>query len=74
MACRVGITTQPETRKRRWQSRYQRLWRWEIIDRYRSKSAAQKREIQKANEHGCDYHPGGSGPERATWHVYHFYY
>ena len=72
MACRVGITTNPERRKKEWQQEYPHLWDWTIIAKYGTKSAAQARENQEAKRRGCASSPGGGGPEVATWHVYFF--
>ena len=72
MACRVGITTDPVRRKQDWQRQYPRLRNWRILSTHNSKSAAQQRESQEARNRGCTAHPGGEGPERATWYVYYF--
>ena len=74
MACRVGITQDMETRKAFWQRDYPRLRNFRRISTHRTKSAAQAAETKKARAHGCDHHPGGGGPERGTWYVYHFTY
>ena len=73
MNCRVGITTDSDRRKQEWKKRYPRLRKWQIISRHRTKTAAQNKERAVAEEHGCYAHPGGSGPERGAWNVYHFY-
>lgn len=72
MACRVGITTHPERRKKEWQLEYPNLRNWVVLGTYDTKSAAQTRENTEANRPGCAAAPGGSGPELATWHVYRF--
>lgn len=74
MACRVGITTNPERRKQEWISEYPNLTGWTILGSYSSKSAAQDRENREAASRGCVSSPGGSGPEYATWYVYYFRY
>ena len=74
MACRVGITTDRPGRKQYWKRQHPTLKRWQILSEHRTKSAAQQKENMVSEKHGCNYHPGGSGPQRATWYVYHFYY
>ena len=74
MACRVGITTDPERRKQEWEREQPTLRRWRILSTHRTRSAAQTRENQEARNRGCQAHPGGPGPERATWRVYYFEY
>ena len=74
MACRVGITTDPQRRKQEWEEEYPWLRRWTIISRHSTRSAAQTKENQEARNRGCEAHPGGAGPERATWYVYYFEY
>ena len=72
MGCRVGITTDLETRRKHWESQYYGFSGWTVVSTHYSKSAAQAKESEKARQHGCVSHPGGSGPEKATWYVYHF--
>ena len=48
MACRVGITTDPEERKRYWQSRYRSLRNLRIVGQYNSKTKAQQEETRLA--------------------------
>ena len=72
MACRVGITTDPEERKRYWQSRYRSLRNWRIVGQYNSKTKAQQEETRLARLWGCEASPGGAGPEYAVWYVYVF--
>ena len=72
MACRVGITTDPETRRQAWARAYPSLRNWQTLGTYRTKSAAQAAETQTAQRYGCAAAPGGAGPEYATWYVYYF--
>lgn len=72
MACRVGITTDPQGRQAYWRSRCRNLRNWQILQRYSSKQEAQQRETYEARQRGCEAHPGGDGPEWATWYVYYF--
>ncbi len=74
MACRVGMTTDPEERKRYWKSKYPNLYDWDILGHYSSKSEAQAAETQFASEYKCISFPGGDGPESADWTVYRFKY
>lgn len=74
MPCRVGMTTNPESRKKYWESQVVGLSNWKILATARSKTKAQELEIQYAQKYGCNYHPGGDGPEKATWYVYYFKY
>ena len=72
MACRVGITTDPDERRQHWESIYPDLRNWTIVGTFGTKSAAQDLETRHARQHGCDSHPGGAGPEHGNWSVYHF--
>ena len=74
MACRIGITTDPASRRKYWKGVHPRLRNWRIIKVCRSKSAAQSAETAYAKTHGCKAHPGGSGPQTGNWSVYHFVY
>ena len=74
MACRIGITTDPQERKRFWQRQHRFVRNWQIISTHRTKTAAQRQERALAARYGCVSHPGGAGPERATWYVYYFEY
>lgn len=72
MPCRVGMTTDPEERKKQWESKYKSLGNWTILHKCPSKSDAQKKETEEARARRCESSPGGSGPEHATWYVYYF--
>lgn len=76
MACRVGITTDPEGREQYWKQEHPTLRNWKIIAKYASKSAAQAREDTEAEERNCVAHAGGDDPDdaNALWHVYYFEY
>ena len=74
MPCQIGITMDLERRKRQWKNKRPRLRNWEKLSTHRTKSAAQAMERKLAKKYGCKYHPGGAGPERATWSVYRFDY
>ena len=74
MPCRVGITTDPEERRRHWQSQHPTLRNWQILSTHPTKAAAQNRENEEARRRGCQASPGGAGPENAIWSVYYFDY
>ena len=74
MACRVGMTTNPEERKQYWKSRHRNFRRWTILSTHYTKSAAQKAERAAAERYGCESHAGGTGRKTTTWYVYRFYY
>lgn len=74
MACIVGMTTNPDRRKKERKEEYPNLYDWRIMGTYGTKSEAQREENRIARRHGCDSGRGGAGPERATWHVYKFKY
>ena len=73
MSCRVGISTDPESRKSYWQRQHPSLRQWEILSRHATKTAAQAEENRVAAQHGCRHAPGGADALGA-WQVYHFYY
>ena len=72
MACRIGITTDPEKRKLYWEGQHPTLRNWEILEWHNTKSAAQKAETRLAKQYNCTAHPGGDGPENDRWAVYKF--
>ena len=74
MPCQIGMTTRPEERKAEWTQQRPSLRNWQILDTCGSKTAAQRREKELAQQYGCNYGSGGDGPERAAWYVYYFQY
>ncbi len=74
MSCRVGITTDPDRRKKEWENQHPTLRNWKILSKHDSKTKAQSRENQEARNRGCVSGSGGGGPEYATWYVYYFEY
>ena len=74
MACRVGITTDSDTRKRAWEAEYPQMENWTVLGPFDSKEAAQKKETELAEDRGCEAHPGGREPDdpSAKWYVYSF--
>lgn len=74
MACRIGITTDPDRRKTEWQREYPNLRNWQILETHNTKPAAQAAEDRLAKAYGCVAHPGGDGDYYDTWSVYYFQY
>ena len=74
MACRVGITTDVETRKSDWEGEYPTMTNWKILAQGLSRDEAQKMEDSFAFAHSCEASPGGNEPDdpNATWSVYRF--
>ena len=75
MACRVGITTDIETRKAYWVSKCRNFRDWQTMKTtYDNKADAQAAEDSLAAKHGCDSAPGGDDPDdpNAQWRVYYF--
>ena len=71
MACRIGITTNPEERKKYWKGRYPNL-KWKILESNLTKQAAQKRENELAQQYNCKAYAGGENKADASWYVYRF--
>lgn len=74
MVCRIGITTDPDKRKKDWENQYPSLYDWKILEKCYSKYDAQNAENRFARQYGCESHPGGSGEEGGVWYVYKFSY
>lgn len=72
ITCRIGITMDPERRKKEWKQKYPTLRDWTILGVHKIKSAAQTQSTAEAKRLGCAYNPSGAGPEVATWYVYYF--
>lgn len=73
MPCRVGITTDPETRKAYWERQVVGLDGWRILAQYTSRDKAQEHETQYAERNGCQAKAGGADAP-GPWHVYRFDY
>lgn len=73
MACRVGITTDPESRKAYWKSVHPSLYGWTILGTYSTRAAAQARENAEAAAGSCAASPGGADAP-GPWYVYKFSY
>lgn len=83
MPCRVGITTDPESRQAYWQNQTTGFTNWQILEIFRSKAAAKEYETAYALRHGCKVAPGDfdllgrekeSAIEHDWWYIYHFDY
>ena len=73
MPSRVGITTNPESRRKHWESRVEGLINWRILTSFQSQSEAQRYENDYAARHNCNAWPGGPDTP-GTWYVYFFDY
>ena len=73
MLCRVGITTDPERRRKEWEKEVVGLSGWEILATFPTKEKAQAYEDQYAANSGCKGHAGGPDTP-GTWSVYRFDY
>ncbi len=73
MPCRVGITTDPDGRKKYWDRHVVGMTNWTILARYARREDAQAHETNAAQQYGCQAHAGGSDAA-GTWHVYYFKY
>lgn len=73
MPCQVGMTTDPDRRRREWE-RIRHVSNWRIVDKAYSKSDAQDKENYWAGWLSGTSGEGGDGPEVATWYIYAFEY
>lgn len=73
MPCRVGITTDPESRRANWEGKVVGLTNWHILKSFRSREAAQQYENEYAARYGCHAYHGGADA-RGPWYVYRFDY
>ena len=80
MSCRIGITTDPDRRKKEWERELGSKMRsetWKILDSGLTKSEAQRKEDELASEKSCQASPGGSDvgdDNEKIWSVYYFEY
>ena len=76
MPCRVGITTDPDRRKREWRREHPHLHGWRTLMVCSSKKEAQRVENLKARKLECASSGGGddSSYSGKRWHVYYFKY
>ena len=73
MPCRVGITTDPDTRRAYWQNQVTGFTNWRILKSFRHRAEAQEYETQYAEKYGCQAAPGGADAP-GPWYVYRFDY
>jgi hypothetical protein len=75
MACRIGITTDLQSRKAYWKRQHPTLKNWKVItSKPLRREKAQAIETHLANQHGCQAHHGGNDPDSPWWFVYYFEY
>ena len=80
MPCRVGITTDPEERKRHWKRRVHGLrnWKQDFIGRKSEAQAIEDSRIRNCNlsrnRGKCHGNHGGGDPYNPNWYVYEFDY
>ena len=80
MPCRVGITTDPETRKGYWESQVVGLRNWTLTfvglkDAAQAEENRRKDRCDKLGNRGtCHSHRGGGDPDNRNWYVYEFDY
>lgn len=70
MACRIGMSTDPQERINYWK-REERHRYSEILASGLTYSQALAREEREAKRRGCRYHGGGAFVAGAVWSVYH---
>ena len=82
MPCRVGITTNPEQRKRYWENRVTEFRNWQLHGYHKEKGDAQEEEnrlfrrcrVHEKHRGTCHAHHGGGDPDEEGWTVYSFDY
>lgn len=77
MTCRIGITTDIETRKAYWAGKCSNFRAWQIMaGPFNTKAEAQAAENHLAQKNRCESAPGGADPDdpNAKWLVYGFYH
>ena len=74
MSCRVGITTDIETRKAYWERECPNMTNWKVLSQGLDRAVAQSMEDSISLAHGCDASGGGDDSDdiSATWSVYRF--
>ena len=70
MKKRVGITHDPEERKKYWKREYPSLWNWEIVSSGLTYEEAQRIEKDYIDNKGYE---GGLGGERKSGRIYSVY-
>jgi hypothetical protein len=83
MPCRVGMTTRPDERRTKWETRVIGFANWQILNSFRSEAAAKEYANAYAIRNGCessldDPEPRGSPRDYEErydwWYVYYFEY
>ena len=72
MGHHVGITTNPEERKKYWTEKDPAIRNWKILGKFNSKSEAQFAQSRYAREMESAVYSGGGGSEEGIWYVYSF--
>ncbi|MBT3784984.1 hypothetical protein HOF92_08400 [bacterium] len=72
MSCVVGITSDPWSKRRNWESLHPEMENWEIIGEASSIEEAEKLKTAHAKEHGCDEAMPSAEPDSEQWFVFHF--
>ena len=70
MACRVGMSTNPQERIDYWKRAEGHTW-GQILASGLTYAEAQNREAQEARNRGCYQAPGGAYVAGPVWSVYH---
>ena len=70
MACRVGMSTDPETRINYWRQ-VEGHTQGSVIAQHLTYNEALEREQLEANRRGCRYYGGGQYVAGRVWSVYH---
>jgi len=73
--CRVGITTDPYTRRQYWAAQHPTLRNWEIVSAHDAKDAAEWAAHRLSQERDCSgVDVDAAPPTPSAWHVYIFEY
>ena len=70
MACRVGMSTNPQERIDYWKEKEGHTYSRILASRL-TYDQALKREKQEAEDRGCRYHGGGQHVDGRVWSVYY---
>ena len=70
MACRIGMSTDPQERIDYWK-RVEGHTHSQILASGLTYEQAQAREKSEAESRGCRYHGGGQFVEGSVWSIYH---
>lgn len=73
MPCRVGITTDPDRRRREQKNSHYGFTNWHIVKAFAKRSDAQDYERWYASRYDCQA-SGGGRIARGPWYVYVFTY